>query len=153
MDIKKTFRKALLERQEVSDITFQPYQDDEDGFGVKAIIDNKRVGYISGEEVYDAYSYDLDDVMSEEEFDELFGDDMLIKLSYLEVKNKNQGIGSELVNRFMVSCHNKGYRKFYLNASPMGFGGLSLGDLILFYRKFGFEVVKHQGGNAIMVKV
>ena len=35
----------------------------------------------------------------------------------------------------------------YLNASPMGFEGLSLENLTKFYEKFVFNVIKEQVGN------
>ena len=45
---------------------------------------------------------------------------------------------------------NNGYNQFYLNASPMGFKGLSTMDLVDFYKKFGFKELLNQGHNVLM---
>lgn len=136
-------------------MTFKPFKEDEDEdrFGVNAFIDGKAVGTIIGVELIDAYQYYLDDVMDEDEYDKLFGDDMLVVIEHIEVRTKFDGIGTKLMEKFMYQCRQMGYAKFYLNASPMGFDGLDIDSLILFYRKFDFEVYKHQGNNAIMIKV
>jgi len=43
------------------------------------------------------------------------------------------------------------YKEIYLNASPMGFKGLQLDDLVKFYEHFGFKEILHQGHNVQML--
>ena len=50
----------------------------------------------------------------------------------------------------MKEVARRDFNYVYLNASPMGFDGLSLSDLTRFYEKFGFIVIKEQGGNNLM---
>ena len=50
----------------------------------------------------------------------------------------------------MKEANRRNASYIYLNASPMGFDGLSLEDLTGFYEKFGFKVIKEQGGNNLM---
>lgn len=154
MNIKKELRNQLLEHTQGSDISFKPFveDEDEDRFGMYAVKDGKIIGQVIGEEIMDAYQYHLDDVMDEDEYYEIFGDERVIKVEHIEVDDKLTGVGTMLMDQFMRKCSNDGYRKYFLNASPMGFDGLDLRNLIMFYRKYGFEVFKNQGNNAIMIK-
>ncbi len=98
--------------------------------------------------------YDFDDVISEDEFDALFNNNILAKITHIEVDNNFQssGIATKLMQLILDLMLKQGYNEFYLNASPMGLSGLSLSHLIEFYEKFEFKVLKHMGNNAIMVK-
>lgn len=127
---------------------------EEDRYEIKAIYDGEVYGHIIFTIVFEAYNYDFHDVISEEQFDEIFSDDTLIKLEHLEVEDgfKNEGIGSQLMVKGLEFMKSKGYTEFYLNASPMGFNGLGLNDLIKFYKKFGFKELLNQGNNSIMYK-
>ena len=98
----------------------------------------------------DAY-YELDDIMTEDEFYELFPDDTIIKLEYLKVDDNymNMGIGHKLMKYGMDDL--KDDKQFYLNASPMG-NYIDVETLSNFYKKYGFEILLNQGHNILMIK-
>lgn len=125
---------------------------DEDRITISAYIGDIKVGHIVSEVIFDAYSYEFEDILSEEEFDEFYPESTIVKIEYMDILNgyKNTGIGSKLMKYNMEEMIKDGYKQFYLNASPMGFDGLSLPDLVEFYKKFGFEELLDQGGNVIM---
>ena len=103
-------------------------------------------------EAYPQYEF-LDD-FSPEEF-ETIGvdeDDPITKIEHIEVNpnNRGRGYGTALMEEAMKEISRRNLSYVYLNASPMGFDGLTLGDLTKFYGKFGFQVIKEQGGNNLM---
>lgn len=126
---------------------------DEDRFIIEVKLNNIKIGEISSEILFSPYEYEFDDVFTEEEYDEIFNDDDIVKISYVDIidKYKYHGIGTILMNKMINHLKQQGHSYMYLNASPMGFSGLDLPNLIKFYEKFGFEVIKHQGHNALMV--
>lgn len=133
---------------------------EEDRYKIEAVYDGEVYGSIIFAIVFDAYEYDFyddfsDDVIPEELFYEIFGDDTLVKLEHLQVEDgfKNEGIGTQLMTNGLEFMKKQGYTKFYLNASPMGFDGLNIKNLINFYKKFGFKELLNQGNNCIMYKV
>jgi len=97
--------------------------------------------------------YEVDDIFTEEEIDEIFSDDLTLKMEHLEVKDeyKGQGYAKELVKEGLKYAKKQG-NEIYLNASPIGHSGLNLNDLTKFYKKFGFKVLYKQGPNNIMIK-
>ena len=103
-------------------------------------------------ETYPRYEF-LED-MSPEEFEQigLDEDEPITKLEHIEVdpNKRGQGYGRALMEEAMKEVTRRGHGYVYLNASPMGFGGLQLNDLTSFYEKFGFQVIKGQGGNNLM---
>ena len=125
---------------------------DEDRTTITAYINNKKVGSLSIEVLFDAYEYEFDDVFDEDTFNELYPDSSIVKIEHIEVDDnyKNSGIGSELMKRGMELMRKNGYNQFYLNASPMGFKGLETVDLVNFYKKFGFKELLNQGHNVLM---
>jgi len=125
---------------------------DEDRLTINAYINNSKVGSVTSAEIFDAYNYDFDDIFSEDEFYEIFTDDILVKIEHLEIDDnyKGKGIGTTLMNKMMNLLNKKGHKQLYLNASPMGFSGLNLYDLVEFYKGFGFKELKNQGNNVIM---
>ena len=125
---------------------------DEDRTTITAYINNKKVGSLSMEVLFDAYTYEFDDVFDEDTFNELYPDSSIVKIEHIEVDDnyKNSGIGSELMKRGMELMRKNGYNQFYLNASPMGFKGLETADLVNFYKKFGFKELLNQGHNVLM---
>lgn len=125
---------------------------DEDRTTITAYINNKKVGLLSMEVLFDAYTYEFDDVFDEDTFNELYPDSSIVKIEHIEVDDnyKNSGIGSELMKRGMELMRKNGYNQFYLNASPMGFKGLETVDLVNFYKKFGFKELLNQGHNVLM---
>jgi GNAT superfamily N-acetyltransferase len=145
----KSFKQFVNEN--VSNIKYRK-SDDEDRTTITAFIDNKKVGSLSMEILFDAYQYEFDDVFDEDTFDEIYPDSEIVKIEHIEVDDnyKNYGIGSELMKRGMELMKGNGYNQFYLNASPMGFKGLGTMDLVEFYKKFGFKELLNQGHNVLM---
>lgn len=127
-------------------------QKHEDGVKLIAKMNEEEVGYLNIEILMDPYSYEFSDTFDEDEFYELYPDDVIVKLSYMEVKIKNMGIGTKLME-YAMDLMKKEYNQFYLNASPMGFDGLNIHDLVDFYSKFGFETLLDQGHNVQMMAV
>jgi GNAT superfamily N-acetyltransferase len=102
--------------------------------------------------LYDSYTYEFDDVFDEDTFNKLYPDDTIIKIEHLEIYDnyKNNVIGFKLMKYGMDYMKNQGYKQFYLNASPIGSTGLNTTDLVEFYKKFGFKILKNQGHNVLM---
>jgi ribosomal protein S18 acetylase RimI-like enzyme len=115
---------------------------DDENTTISAIIDKNIVGQLTLELLNDSYTYEFDDILTEDEFYEIFPDDEIIKISHIKVDDNsfNLGIGQALMNYGMNLMKNDGYTQFYLNASPMGFGGLNTENLVNFYKKFGFKI-------------
>jgi GNAT superfamily N-acetyltransferase len=124
----------------------------EDDITITAYINNKKVGELSMELLFDAYDYEFDDVFDEDTFYNLYPDNEIVKISHLQVEDeyKKLGIGSELIKRGIELMKKQGYNQFYLNASPMGFKGLDTNNLVTFYKKFGFKELLNQGHNVLM---
>ncbi len=150
--MKKELRNFLLNESKSNGIVFR-IEDDDDRTKIIASYNDDVLGYLIYEQVFNAYEYDFIDICSEEEFDQIFSDDNLIKIEHLEVIDKFSGVGTKLMQYAMYHLQKNGYREFYLNASPMGIDGLNKENLIMFYRKFGFVTLLDQGNNAIMYKV
>jgi len=100
--------------------------------------------------------YEFVEDLSPEEFGQVGvdEDDFIAKIEHIEINpnNRGQGYGTALMEEAMKELSRRNTNYIYLNASPMGFEGLSLGDLTKFYEKFGFNVIKEQGGNNLMGK-
>jgi len=105
-------------------------------------------------ESYPRYEF-LED-LDPEEFETVGVDEdtPITKIEHIEVSpnNRNEGYGTALMEEAMKEISRRNLNYVYLNASPMGFDGLSLEDLTIFYEKFGFHVIKEQGGNNLMGK-
>ena len=78
---------------------------------------------------------------------------MIGKIEHLEIENKykGQGYAKLLMNKAIEVAKEKGLMPLYLNASPMGFDGLDIDALTIFYEKLGFQVFLEQGGNNLMI--
>ena len=100
--------------------------------------------------------YEFVEDLTSEEFEEIGvdEDDFISKIEHIEINpnNRGQGYGTALMEEAMKALSKRNSNYIYLNASPMGFDGLSLSDLTKFYEKFGFNVIKEQGGNNLMGK-
>ena len=122
----------------------------EDEVKIRAYVNNNEVGCLTMDILFSAY-YEFDDVLSEDEFNKLYPEDEIVKISHIEVndEHKESGIAKELMKRGM-SLMKKSHNQFYLNASPMGFSGLNVIDLVKLYKKFGFEILLDQGHNVLM---
>lgn len=141
----------VLTTENVSNIKYK-ISKDEDRTTITGFIDGDKVGSITFDILFDAYQYEFEDDFDEDDFDKMFPHDVIVKIEHIEIEDdyKNEGIGTELMKYGMEIMKKKGYKQFYLNASPMGFSGLRISDLIKFYKKFKFKVILNQGNNALM---
>lgn len=148
-DIREIINK--INNIQKNDIIYKEIEN-EDGVDIIAYINNIEIGSISLNILHDAYEYEFQDEFDEDEFDEIFPKSEIIKISHIEIGDsyKNRGIGTNLMLKAIKLMYGKGYTEFYLNASPMGFSGLRINDLVEFYEKFGFRVIKNQGHNMLM---
>jgi len=89
------------------------------------------------------YQYEFEGSLGEDDYYELFPDDRFAKIVQLRIGERHRGGGfaKELMNKTLSMIKERGYDRVYLNANPMGFGGLNINDLVGFYRKFGFEII------------
>jgi len=73
----------------------------------------------------------------------LFPEDRFAKIEVIEVNDKYKGGGfaKELMNKAISTVKERGFNRVYLNANPMGYGGLDINDLVGFYQKFGFQII------------
>ncbi len=145
----KNFKQSINEN--VNNIIYK-ISVDEDNTEITAYINNEKIGTLSMDILFDAYSYEFEDVFDEDMFNELYPNNEIVKISYIQIidEYKNLGIGSELMKRGLELMKKNGYNQFYLNASPMGFEGLGTTDLVNFYKKFGFRELLNQGHNVLM---
>jgi len=145
-DIKQFIDTIIKEylNEDVNNITYKKSVD-EDRTIITAYINNKYVGSLSMELLFGGYTYEFEDVFDEDTFNKLYPDNEIIKIEHIEIDDnyKNSGVGSELMKK-------NGYNQFYLNASPMGFKGLSIIDLVNFYKRFGFKELLNQRNNVLM---
>lgn len=104
------------------------------------------------EVVHDPYEYDFRGVVSQEKYDRFMPMGPAVKIEHVESANPGKGFGTTAMHGAIEAMRDMGHETFYLNASPMiARGAISkISDLIRFYEKFGFRVVQHQGGNAMM---
>ncbi len=116
--------------------------EDEDRTTIIFMIDKNVVGKIIIQHVFDGYR-EFEEYMSDDEYYELFGDDDFYQIEHLEVHDeyKSQGYAKVLVNKAIEFVKNRDGRTIYLNASPMGFTGLNISNLVDFYQKFGFQII------------
>lgn len=114
---------------------------------------NQKVGEAYLEEFYE-YNWDVEDVMSEDEFYKWIPTGVYISLRDIsvEVEERGKGYATELMNKVIEFSKESGWEFIHLNASSKdNFKGMSHSQLVNFYKKFGFEVVKNQGNNSIMI--
>jgi GNAT superfamily N-acetyltransferase len=99
--------------------------------------------------------YEFLDDLGDERLEELGLDaqDFIGKIEHIVIDEDFRGMGyaKKLMEVAIKFAKEKNLFPLYLNASPMGFGGLNLKSLTAFYEKFGFEVILHQGNNNIML--
>lgn len=151
-EMAKIQDEDLLDEGEVLDNSKFKYSRTEDEIVIKAIYNGNEIGYVSCDQMQNAYWY-FEDSISEDEYDQLFPEDKFFYIPSLEVKldkYKGEGIGTELMKRAIAKAKQLGYNQIALNASPMGNTGLALGDLVKFYESFGFKSFLNQGHNVLM---
>lgn len=116
--------------------------EDEDRMNIY-LMDNKEVvGKVIVVHIMDGYR-EFEDVMDEDTYYEIFGDDDFYQIEHLEVEPEytGGGYGKLLMNKAIEFVKNREGRIIYLNASPMSHKGLNLPNLVAFYEKFGFEEI------------
>ncbi|MFW6016305.1 MAG: GNAT family N-acetyltransferase [bacterium] len=98
--------------------------------------------------------YEFADDLTEEELKNIKIDenDLITKIEHIEVNlsYRNKGYSTKLMKEALKEASKRNAEYIYLNASPMGFDGLSLNELTNFYEKFGFNVIKEQDKNNLM---
>ena len=146
----KNLFKILTE--ETDSIKFINTEDEDDRHTINAYIGKNKVGSITMEILFDSYIYEFSDVFSEDEFDEMFPENEIVKIESINVIDgyRGNGIAKKLMSEALDKMKTNGHTQFYLNAYPMGFHGLNVSSLIEFYKKFNFEVILDQGNNALM---
>ena len=147
--LAKEYPKAMFKKVHEAKIEVE---DDEDEDRTKISIPS--VGYIVLTETSPKYEF-VDD-LTEKEFDQMNLDenDRIGKLEHIEVilSKRGHGYARQLMEEALKLAKKKEFDILYLNACPMGSGGLDLHNLTAFYEKFGFRVFKRQGGNNLMIK-
>lgn len=120
--------------------------DTEDGFDLSAYLVGKKIGWLSAQHIISGY-WEFEDEFSEEEYDEMFPDDSFFKIEYVSVEDgyKGAGVAKLMMVKALTLIKASGIDTVYLNASPMGFTGLNLSDLVGFYEKFGFRIIEKTG--------
>jgi len=75
------------------------------------------------------------------------------KLNHIEIYEKFRGdkvkrYGSQLMNAILQRCKEKNIKTIFLNATPVGPEPRpTIEDLLRYYRRFGFEVIKIAGAH------
>lgn len=125
---------------------------DEDNIEINAEIDGNTVGSVNIEEMQNAFWY-FEDCFSDDEYYEMFPDDKVFIISSISIAKAymGRGVAKELMRLAILEAREHGYHNVYLNASPMGFSGLKLPELVKFYEKFGFKTILDQGNNVQMI--
>ena len=152
----KSFDKlmSVMEIHENVNKTFSYkfHQKDEDTFYISAKYKGQEVGYIMMDIMMNAYYY-FEDIMSEDEYNELFPNDEFVRIEWLKVDPdyRGKGISKQLLAMALDRIKKMGYNQVYLNASPIGGDGLPLNDLVNLYKSFGFKEIINQGNNIQMI--
>jgi GNAT superfamily N-acetyltransferase len=131
--------------------------DEESGdFKIIAVENNIVIGKIYFVEMWDNYEVDFKDIITEDEFDELFPDMDIANINYLTVNEeyRNNGVGRKLMELGMAARnfeHNDNETKqFYLNACTFNNANCNLDDLVKFYKSLGFKEFKRHENNVHM---
>lgn len=148
----KQLLRENLENKFINSIKFITKNEDEDRIKISAFYGDELIGYIILELNQNAYWYFEDD-FSEDDYYKMFPNDEFIKIEHIEIEDyyKRSGIAKKLMELAIKKSKQLRYDQIYLNASPMGFSGLKLNDLVEFYKKFGFKEILNQGNNVQML--
>ena len=114
---------------------------------------NQTVGKAYLEEFFE-YNWDVEDVMSEDEFYKWIptGNYVSLRDISVEVEERGKGYAKQLMEKVIEFCKDGGWEYIHLNASSKdNYRGMNHSQLVNFYKKFGFKVVKNQGNNSIMI--
>ena len=132
------------------------YDVDDERVTISAFKNKKLVGKLDLVFIFDAY-HEFEDVIADGELDEqdivkIFPNNTFAMIEHLSVVDGEMGKGytKQLMNTSMDYARSKGETVMYLNASPMGFKGLRINDLVGFYKSFGFQSLIDSGHNVEM---
>lgn len=131
-------------------------ESDKDTATISAIINGDNVGYISSRILFNISTSDFEfkRAFTIDDYKNIFGKyDTIVNIDGLIVKKeyRNLGIAKQLMRKSIELMKMKGFNIFYLNACPIGDKELKLDSLINFYTKFGFNIIKEQRYNVIML--
>jgi ribosomal protein S18 acetylase RimI-like enzyme len=166
--MKKLIKKLLRENLD-EEIKFFDTIDDEVGWDKTNIVitneEGKYVGYAlvdfkmdSDEYVTSSYE-DPDAEYVDPDMGRHFPHGNAAKLNNIEISQDFRGdrvnrYGSQLMNAILKRCKEKGVKTIFLNATPVGpEPRISIEDLLKFYRKFGFEVIKIAGAHDMVSQI
>lgn len=166
--MKKLIKKLLRENLE-EEIKFFDVVDDEVGWDKTNIVitneEGKDVGYAvvnfkMDSEDYVTSSYeDPDAEYVDPDLGRHFPHGNAAKLNHIEIKQEFRAdrvnrYGSQLMNAILQRCKEKGVKTIFLNATPVGpEPRITIDDLLKFYRKFGFEVIKIAGAHDMVSQI
>ena len=160
--MKKLIKKLLRENLD-EDINFFDVVDDEVGWDKTNIVitneEDKPVGYAvvnfkmdSDEYVTSSYE-DPDAEYVDPDLGRHFPHGNAAKLNHIEIYQGFRGdkvkrYGSQLMNAILQRCKEKNVKTIFLNATPVGPEPRpTIEDLLRYYRRFGFEVIKIAGAH------
>ena len=166
--MKKLIKKLVRENLD-EEIKFFDTVDDEVGWDKTNIVitneEGKDVGYAvvdfkmdSDEYVTSSYE-DPDAEYVDSDMGRHFPHGNAAKLNHIEISQDFRGdrvnrYGSQLMNAILQRCKDKGVKTIFLNATPVGpEPRISIEDLLKFYRKFGFEVIKIAGAHDMVSQI
>lgn len=144
------------------DIMNEPQFDidvDEDRVIISVLRNRNTMGRIVLEHIFDAYN-EFEEIIEDPEYDfdyddyvKTFPNDRYTIIEHLEVVDGERGKGYAklLMTKAINYAKSKGENVMYLNASPMGFSGLNINDLVGFYKSFGFQTLIDSGHNVEMI--
>ena len=145
----------INENELLNNTQFKVVQTSEEEFEILATYQGHIIAKLNLDIMIGMFDYYFDGDFTEEEYDQYFPKDVTTFISWVEVYNdihKGNGIARRLMNMAIAKSKQLGFDRVYLNASPIqSEKSLPLNDLIDFYKSFGFQIIKHQGGNAQML--
>jgi predicted GNAT family acetyltransferase len=155
MSVKETspINEEVIEEGELVDNTKFKLVKNGDEISYVATYEGEVIGNVYMDVIYNLESYFEGD-FSEEELENLFNDDNVLVIEWLEVPDdyyKGGGVGRALMNKAIGFAKKKGFNQIYLNASPIGDKGLNVKDLTAWYKTFGFTPILDQGNNVQML--
>jgi GNAT superfamily N-acetyltransferase len=137
-------------------ITFKEGEEDRnnDTLTIEAFIDNNKIGEITIGFVINGF-WMFEGELSEEEYGKYFPDDSFIRIEDVKVYDKYKGKGySKNIIQKALDFIKENYSDtsvVYLNASPMGYSGLSIEPLVRLYKSFGFKTIISYPQNKEMI--
>ena len=100
-----------------------------------------EVAKIKVEILEEAWEYEFEGSIDLESYEREFPNEKTVKIDRMEVNPlfQNMGHGGRLLDHAMEDLRSRGYRQWFLNASPLETWGLKLNELESFYGKRGFK--------------